>query len=765
MNDAIDGLKNLQEPSGAVPRTRARSASSLQGMLRSFINNDQYRAYKRSRVQGIVDGNPPYSPTRLRELGRADACNVNWQTAHSYLNQAEGIFYDLFSEAPTFFTITTSYGSLEEQAEWSGKMTNHAHHVVSNDPRWDWLVQMSQQQMTLQGCGPLWFEDCHSVMPRWCRAGDLHVPDNAESETSYWEEAFAIVTYKVTELYDFIADPEAALKVGWDVEYTRKVIMNASPERFHSGLQYNWEWFQQQFKQGSWNTYYDTDVVKLAHVYWREFDGRISHAIIERDEQGSAARGNTPKNDQDGATRYLFFRQGQFGHWGQCVHPMYYDKGCGTHYSVSGLGVRMYGALNYENRLRCNMADQAMAPKLLFRPTQESNRPFSLKPMGNYSVMPAGFDLQQFGFSGMLEDGLLALNEISRTTSANLAQYRQGLSRTDQGNPLSATEVTIRQQQQYAVAGTSISRYYRQLDQLYQEIVRRLCNLNSNDGLALKFQELCWKDGIPKEAIGRVCKVEANRVAGQGSSGLRQAMLDKLMSALSRLPEEGQDNLMERWIAAHTGERSVRLFYPTRRSQKMGNEQEAEAMLQVASMKVGTPPVVTSEQNPVIFATTFMGAAAQALGSLGQGANAAEVYQFVELALPSALAHMQRFANDPTRQGIFKALEGQYQQAVSIAEKLGKHLEEQAGQAQGPDTSGLPPEIQQQLAIEAAKGQLKLQQMRASHEQRLQQRAEQHQMEQAATLQRTKVETAATDLRTAGEIRREGAKASAERPV
>lgn len=763
-NTYSEGLKNLQPPDGTPPASRVVDAGLLQGMLQRWIQNDYNRSFKRSKVQGLIDGNPTYSLSKAVELGRGDLCRANWGTAASYASQAEGIFYDLFSEAPTHMTILTKHGNVQEQSEFSRIMTEEAHEVLTSDPRWDYLIQNSQKQMVIHGCGPIWFEDRFSVMPRFSMCGDLKVSESAESETYYWDCAFILQTYKPHELYEFIKDEEAATRAGWNVPYTKQVIMAAQPDREQKGLYRDWEYYQNLYKSNSFASSYDSDVIKVATCYWKEFDGSITQAIIEQSSQAASSFSATGEGP---AVDFLFRHVGRFNSWSQTIHPFYYDKGNGKHYTVTGMGVKMYGAFVAENRLMCKLVDDAMAPKTAFKPQTESATPFNMVQIGSYAKLSAGWDMQQIGINGLLDDGLAMLNQVSRMASNNLAQYRQTWhgGTGGPGNPPTASQVKVESQQQYAVAGTAISRYYTQLDHFYSEIVRRLCDLNTNDPLAIEFQKRCVDQGVPREAFGRIRKVEANRVSGQGSAALRQMALDSLMQMLARFPEEGQANLINDWVASRTGYRGARRYNPNTKENQMGTEQEAEAMLQVAAMKTGVPPIITSEQNPVVFASTFLGAAGQAAGTVAQGANPVEVLSFIELAAPAAHAHMQRFANDPTRAGLYKEMDKMFKQLSQVADQMRKKVEEQQKQAQQQSAQQgqqLPPDVQQKLAIEDAKGKLKLQQMALSHQQRLRQRAEQHAMQLQSDAQRTQSEVAANDLRTAAEIKRNRIKAVEE---
>src|SRR5262252_5099251 len=109
-------------PDLSVPETRMRNAQAVQDFFRRCIDDDNKRSKKRSLVNGLVDGNPPYNRELLLKANRADACNVNWNISRSYLEAATGAFYDLFSEAPGFMSLATGFGKSEQEKDQSSRI-------------------------------------------------------------------------------------------------------------------------------------------------------------------------------------------------------------------------------------------------------------------------------------------------------------------------------------------------------------------------------------------------------------------------------------------------------------------------------------------------------------------------------------------------------------------------------------------------------------------------------------------------------------------
>jgi hypothetical protein len=654
-----------------VPETRMRNAQAVQDFFRRCIDDDEKRSKKRALVNGLVDGNPPYRRTDLLKANRADACNVNWNIARSYLESATGAFYDLYTEAPGFFSIATAFGKTDQERDQSSRiMSEEADRIISMDPVWDYQMQQSIWNMVLHGCGPLLFEDAYKILPRAYACGDLKVPEFTYSDTYYWEVGGIQAVYYPPELYAFIEDEAAAKAVGWDVEYTKRVIAAAMDIRQTAGIQYEWEQYQSELKNNTLAYYDNSKICRLVHVLWKEFDGRITQAIVERDSVSGPE------------VAFLFRSIGRYENFRQVIHPMYFDRGNGGyHHSVTGLGVKMFSAMEYQNRLLCNLVDKTFAPKTLFRPTTaEGSQRFQLAHHGDYALLPPGYDAVQSPISGLLTESLTMNQEISEIMQSNLSSYRQQIPMQEGGNPPTKFQKELEATQQSSLSKTTYNRYYKQLDLLYTEVARRLCNLNSCDERAMEYQRRCVKRGVPRECFGRIEKVEAVRVIGQGSTFMRKVAVDSMQSVVGSLPEDGRQNWLNDKIAAEAGQHAVARYNPPAQQNKLASDQQAEAMLWVAAMKTGAQPVITSSQNAVTYASTFLAAAVQAMQSLQKGADPAEVLQFLNVAGPAVAAHLARFKDDPTRKTIYDAINQQWQQLAKLTDQLKKQMAQQQQQ-------------------------------------------------------------------------------------
>lgn len=760
----LDAPKTIEKKDNrvTVPSTRISNAEMTRNRIQRLIEADAGRARRRALVKGLVDGNPPYQAAALVSAGRAYQCNVNWRESESYLGQAVGAFYDVFSEVPNYATVTGNYGNPDEQVQWGRTVTEKFHYLLKCDDEddddwsWDYQMQISQHEMVLYGNGPIWFNDETDWRCEASLHSELKVPEMAKSAVQKWEEATRLCTYYPHELYTRILNESAAKDIGWDVNTVKQAIIDAHPRSHDTANAKSWEWHQDRLKNQSFEYSAESSVIETAHYFVKEFptstdsSGSITHTIVLLNHQSSNA-----------TKKYLYKKERCYKNWRKLIHPMYYaNDGGGYHHSVTGMGIKMYSAMEYKNRLLCNASDKAFAPKIMFKPTSaQVQQQLSIVQFGDYGTVPAGFDIVQTPTGSFLEEPIMMNREISRIVSSNLSQYRQELRKED-GNPATATQIVHDASQQAKLGKTQLARYYEQMDAVYNEMFKRAAtqkNKSLPGGVrAAKFQDECKEAGVPPEFL-KNASAKATRITGQGSDFMRQQSLEFLLQLVAMLPESGRENLLQDVIAARAGQQMVKRYYPAAMAQQKPTDHHAIATLQVAAMKEGVPPVVTGTQNHVIYAQVFLEAAAMGAQLAAQGkGNPVEALAFIDLAGPAILQHLDAIKADKTRKSVYDALFEQWKELGKIYDQL-LQMVQQATQKNG----------------ENREAQARAQQMRAGQDPEMQLKAEELRAKLTMAQQKTNVglrqkeekhqqAKALADAKTAEEIRRTRAKDAAQ---
>lgn len=728
-------LENLSD-SGTPPKSRLNSPQAAKELADSMIRAGEKRNRTDAAVYGMVTGRQPYSDSELQKNGQLWRCNVNWGIGKSYLEVALTQPWDVVASAPTYCSIDLDFGPPEAREDWSKIVTEEFDRLNRRDRDLLYMFQLSQHNMVLYRYGPVvWFHPTDfraQAIPQ----EDLFVLDNTKSNVSLWEAAVIRVPYAVHKLYGEIRNSEAATKAGWRVQAVKDSIMRAMPED-KSKHQDDWMQFEQRLAN---NDLYETSKSESVMVYWvlwREFptaeypEGAISMAAVSGDD-----------SSQD----WLYLHNNRYDDWRQVVCNFYYDNGDGTHYSVDGLGVKMFGALSMYDRIQCHAVDAAIfGAAYHFQALSDTGMDaLAVQPFGPYMLHPPGTNYVQTTPMGQALDSLVGVKQdLLFNLGNNLALYRQQRG-SKKGNPATATEIQTEVENTSILGKSQLTRYFEQLDDFWTERARRACSTKQSSSMpgakeALEFQKRCAMRGVPPQALQNLGKVMATRTIGYGNAGARNLAYQRLMELMPLLNEAGRRHLIEDVVDSQVGAALMRRYVPEEQYSPDDMAQMAEARQSVGGMKVGVPPVLTPFQNPVIYAEEYIKAASGVVGSLQSGADPKEVFDFLAVCGPAIQAHLQRLASDPTRKQVYAALLERFKKLAQITDQLEKQLR-----------GSMQAQVRKQQQLEAQRRQmqgdmaLKAQESQAKTQLKAQEKQHSMQLKQMQTQQKMQLADAAT---------------------
>jgi hypothetical protein len=743
----MNQLKNISE-GGSAPESRLNDAREVLEMVRGLVRSDEPRAKNRSRLKGLVDGNPPYNAAELKRTGQSFRTNCNFGDAMAYLGTSLSAFYDVFAEVPNYATVKCTHGTPAKAEEYSRILTEEFDSLQKKDGDFDYMMQLSQHEMVLYGVGPMLFEDAIDWRCKPVRAMDLLVPDETRSNVGDFSCAVVRNTYQVHELYRFIKNPEAAKMAGWSVEAARKAIIKAAPtNRGRKGN--SWEYHQQQIRNNDLSYSSKSDVVQVAHVFYKEFptddnpSGAISHCIV--DERG------------DGKDGFMFRRVARYENWNQCLHVMFYDKGDGQFHSCKGLGVKMYNTLELKNRLRNSLVDAAMFRSTVMMKPKSPNamNRMNVVQMGPVSIIPPDFDVQQVSNAGGALDAPMAVDrELDIGLQGNLSQYRQRMDKA--GNPRTATEIEAITMQQSVLGKTQLNRYYQQLDSLFAERYRRATNgsitKDSPGGeLALEFQQRCKERGVPADAMSKAL-ASATRVAGRGSPQERRLVMNSLMGMIQMLPEGGREQVIRDSIASMAGWESLERYYPVAGTDIGMQQQLQNAAQENVLFKHGVPTPVADTDNHAVHAQTHIQAATEAIQALqGGDVEPPEVLLYINAIAAHTGEHLAAMQGDASRADMVNALGEHLQQIIKIADGVSKELAKRRAEQEAMQAEEGAAQQQMQVMSDGLDPKDRVAQMRADREEARRDAKVKNDMERKTM--KTQQDLALKDAKTAQKLR------------
>lgn len=676
---ALSNIEGLPE-SGRPPKTRVKSAEDARSILYELISDDQISSYRRSQIQGMIDGNPPYSDQVLRELGQAERINVNWGHAEAKVENACLPYFDMLTSVPTYATIKTAYGKPDKREEWSRIQSEEFHRLLSHHNGFLKQHQVCQSQIVIHGQGCLYFPDGRDWRARSMDPWNIVVPRGAKVDWNQWEFWFILDEYYAEQLYRYIRDPEMARRNGWDVEQTKESIMEAQVDV--QDQRRPWEWYQRELKNnGLYYSYAKSKVIKVAHMYVREFNGKISHMVFDR------------LNPTD----WLCKKIGRYKSPKEAMTIFLGGIGNGCYHGVRGLGQKVfkYGeAMNRANNAALEGVIVGSAVHIQPATANDVSKLQSVQ-LGPYRVISPGLSFAQLDVSTNLNSIIQVLSFFQGQEAGQIDSYTPTLNPSLGKRTEKETEMELGEKAK--LTNTRAEIYLNDLDTHYAEVYRRASNpnlLEEDPGgkEALEFQSRCINRGVPKAAMLKIESVRATRGIGMGSSAARIASLRALAEFMPMLPENSRTRLVNSIIAAYAGQAGMEIYGINEQDRLTGNDASIASLENNAFMS-GGQVVIDPNQNHYIHFSIHIKFAGEVVQAVQQGKLDPRVaYKILSALGPHLLIHLKFLSEDPTRKQQVAQFKVDVSELMKVSDQIAKQAEklqaqedESAQQDQGPE--------------------------------------------------------------------------------
>lgn len=746
--------RTLNEKTKAPPAERFKDAGEVREFADMLIRADKPRAEQRAKVQGLIDGNRPYPQGVLANQGQGWRANVNYREAEGQLSSQRTPYYDLATENEPCLEVEIDYGRGPQRMEWERKVAAHLHWCFHGWEQLDWHLQLQQSEMCAHGFGTHVFLSGVDWRPKTLTMRHVLFPDRTNSCLDDGLEAFVVrEPMRAHQLYKLIRKEKSARDAGWDPTEVKDTIVASQRE---AGKTKNSEDYQSLLKNNDLGfSFNDSREIWLNHLFVREFEGGkkdrggISHYIIK--ETGD---------------EYLFTKRHRFEDWRNIVSLFPYDVGSdGTLHSIRGLGVRIFPFIELSNRLKNHMVDSVLVGSsvLLTQNQQVDTSKLALTSIGPLKLLPPGV-LPAVWKPMDLNQGPIALSrELQQASDENNKVFRQSIAQPNVER--TAREIDQVASDQSRLQKSAHNMYYRCLDRLYSEMVRRVCNPNYSTAMpggdrAVEFQQRCLNDGVPKGALAKIVSVKAVRALGAGSAIQRIMIARELMQAVYPLADEAsRHHLLRDYVAAISNSRQADRYVPSLDTAMMPDNDDSIAVLENDALIRGEEALVNSRQNHVKHAMRHMGKGAQLLKALQDGqADPGQVLTAWNALGPHTAQHLSFLEQDPTQKAKFEQLHGNFIQLSKFADALAQRLEEQQ-RAQEAEAALFPPN---QPAPVGPYGIPELDLKFAKMKGELDLKAQKLNADLTLKAQKQDASTALADTKSAAEIRRKNAQAAAQ---
>ena len=629
MYDANPGLASLDPETFERPDSRLGNAANARHLVNRLKWEDNTRMFRYTKIQGLMDGNPPWSSKRLEDLGQGHRANFNLRESEGIVEAAKTPYYDLVFEVPSFARIEFGVEGAESYLldQWNDIISEEYSDVLNGWDGFDHEMQLHQWQMVVNGVGPMFWPHYIGWHSEALKARKVLVPQETKANVEQLELCAVLHSYRADELEMFIKrggteDPKGD---GWNIPLCRQAIVDSAMREMRQtyGIE-NYDLYQRAIRTGDlFYGIHRSNRIFVASVFVKEFGGKVSHYMVTDQNLGHTNETYDSTSDETG---YLFKRRNKFDSFAQVFCPFFFDSGPdGTWHAIKGLGPKIYDFCDISNRTFCQMLDGSVIGSGITLETQDSNamEETQIALVGGAAVVSPGYKVVQTRIAESLDGAMAMRRELHGTLQANTGSYRQ---RTDEGG--SRAEPTLGQaelvqQQQGMLTKGSTNRYYNNLDKWNRETLRRLMDPAQSPAIpggreAMTFMQRCIQRGIPEQILkfSFVQRITATRSIGYGSPQLRDIATRELMNMIPYMDEVSRNHALRARASAlpGIGMHSVDSFFPPIEKSGVPNAHAALAVLENNALRQqGGKALVEPMQNHSIhFDTHFQDAMAHA---------------------------------------------------------------------------------------------------------------------------------------------------------
>jgi hypothetical protein len=650
------------------------------------------RCFNYERIQGMIDGNPPYNPLKLKQAGLSDMSNVNWKDGEATFQSVALAYWSLFNDVERIAEFHVDYGDDEAlKAEWGKILADEWDVTLRQWPNFSKHMSFHQSELIKFGFNAIVWPDEEDWRFKPINIRHFYVPDQTSNDIE--ELSIVLVEHQYTAqfLWGVYEEAKSNPRGVWDAEalghilYTLATISDEDRKRNNIT---DCESLQRHIRNGDLyqSELYNSDIT-LVSLFSKEFDEKITHQMIH---PGISTE------------TFIYFLDRQYDDIRQALVYFTWKPGEETIHGNKGLGHSMFSAIEAITQLDCSVLDQAKrSGSLLIKGGPQrgrDERQIRFVHGGVIDVGEATIEQNTMGnnvgetveVSRYFKQKILANNNVSGTDPAFADRNIQ-----------SARQIQLQATKEARVQKNMIYHYYETLDHMFREIVRKMLLSGPSKGgweYVSIWKERCIDRGVPEELfdIGNAklrpnglpvyLDVVASRSAGSGSQIADQLEMKEMMAILPTLGERGRTRILQDYIAAFRGFRFVPRYFPEEDRGDQPVEADTLASIENNQLADGKQIIVSPDNNHSVHAPNHVRLMRDFMDLYQQNPQAQfdsdtnilqkcdDVFQ---VAGPHLVKHLFHLQGDPTRAALFQELNAQWAVLANFGDQIANNAARQ----------------------------------------------------------------------------------------
>lgn len=593
-----------------------KDPEKLLTVVRKLVDTDRDRAFNRSRINAVFNGDSPYTDKEVEENGIST--NVNFLEGTEVLHRARTQFYNAFLKNDVFFTVSIDFGPAYKRAEWGSIITREIGRIMKRSARYRHLIRSRFGGVVLHGIAPVSWQRDLDWCPKVHGVEDVLVPARTLQSLENLPYFTVRAVYTAAELAKFI---ESGSKL-WNRDLLKKIILQLTKSAGDVNLTSSVntsdepEAYLEDVKENG--GYYASDAapnLKVFEFYYLDTDGKNPmwkrKIVVDPNDCGAGIESSMFEGDS-----VIFDSKGL--NYGtdieRILHVQFADgsvKPPFRWHSTRSLGYLLYSICHLQNRLRCRGYDATFESLMwLFRSSaagdEERLRRVDLYDKG---IIPQGLEWVPPTERPTVDWRLLqfALSDNRSLISEKATTFTQDINDGTQ-KEMTATEARGRNASASAIVGGMLNDAYAAEEEMHREIARRFATIKHKD--CVEFRKRCLVKGVPPQvfqAFDEGWSVRSERTMGNGNKVLELEQAAGLLGIkdTAEVAPENRRFIVRKYIAALTDDPAL--------ASAVVPEDEARPSnaVQMASLAWGTlmaamPVVISDPINPIEYVGTLI---------------------------------------------------------------------------------------------------------------------------------------------------------------
>lgn len=767
-------LENIDPDTKQAPETRIKHAGIGRQIFLNMEYDDRKRNLLRARHQAMLDGEPPYDQAVRAAKGQGTLTNVNWGDAKNIVDNFMSGIIDMNAGVENLVNIPIDRVYVPDDAQRKNYENIVSQEVTRAIRMWEGYDQAYLNLghwFGAHGVGIAYFEDAFDWRFETTGLGDFVIPTGTKASENAIVIGGCRRYIELHQLYSYIRKEKAAQQMGWNVEMVKAAMLTACPETIWEGSPVSWQRLEAMIRNNDLGTGYGAGVspsagnnartakVGVLHLWWQEFDGKVTKAITTI---------NQVPDYKDKEEPWLFMKESVYPEMRRGL--MFFPYGIGdngTYHSISGILRAIYPQVNAINRSQSQMLDAAiMGASVMMQPTTEASiSRMNIVPMGPVWLMPSADHAEMVPRQNpdVARSVMPVIADLRQTINQRAGQFQGSDSPFASPKEKTRFEVAAQLESLSKVGATQAKLWYSPWSRLMREVSRRLCRANYSEAQpggkeAAEFRKRLELRGFPLPLLEAIDfdGITANQAVGGGSGAARIGRLTNLRELAPEMDDIGRYNLNRDLTAAELGGDydAADRYMPERPGSRPPIDAQF-ADLENNVMKLGQEPVIEVNQLDAVHLDRhlpFLGSMIQSVES-GEAAMD-DVIEPMVICYYHAADHLERIQDSL----IMQEKVAQYRQMIQqlgefvinaqrkvIAERM--KAAEQA-QAEGAQGQQMDPGLQEK----AIAARIKLEAMTTEAETRLAYDQRKHEQDLAQKSEAFRQQMAHKDAATAADL-------------